>query len=204
MRACPPPPAVGPRWLRRAIARGLSPEPASRFPSMGALLAELEVKPRRRRRALAGAVVAAGALALTILAYRELTPGADRRCRVASRGLATLRSPSERARGRARYRAAPAARADYDALDRRLDGWARDWAAARVGACEDAGATDTRAQALFAQRLSCLDAQLEQARALTEELSRPPLDDVGAGLSAFARRLDQLAAPSTCMRSATP
>ncbi len=53
-----------PAWLRRAVLRGLSVDPAARFPSMEALLAVLRRDARRAPRLLA----AGGVLALTVAA----------------------------------------------------------------------------------------------------------------------------------------
>jgi tetratricopeptide (TPR) repeat protein len=59
----PPPGSKVPQWLRRALLRGLKVDPAERWPSMHALLAELERRPEianRRRFAKAAAAKLAG------------------------------------------------------------------------------------------------------------------------------------------------
>lgn len=57
-------PSSLPRWLRQVIDRGLSTDPAARYPSMKALLAELERdRTRLRRVLLTGLAMAAGAAA---------------------------------------------------------------------------------------------------------------------------------------------
>ncbi|MDC0672556.1 serine/threonine-protein kinase [Nannocystis radixulma] len=54
----PPAGAKVPSWLRQLLERGMSGDPAQRWPSMAALLAELESgTPRRRRRFAAAAVL---------------------------------------------------------------------------------------------------------------------------------------------------
>jgi len=69
-------PAAAPPWLWRIIARGLARDPAARFPSMDALLAELaRDRTRRRRRLLAGVGAAAAiASASVIVAMRDSHP----------------------------------------------------------------------------------------------------------------------------------
>lgn len=71
-----------PAWLRRALRRGMSHDPAERFASMDRLLDELERRPEvtRRRVVIAGALalVAAAALPLFAPLRRERAPGADR------------------------------------------------------------------------------------------------------------------------------
>jgi len=60
-----------PAWLRRAVLRGLSVDPAARFPSMEALLALLRRDARRAPRLLA----AGGVLALTVAAVTYAVDG---------------------------------------------------------------------------------------------------------------------------------
>ena len=52
----PPPGATVPRWLRQVLVKGLSANPADRYPSMEALLAALRADPRLTRRRWQGAV----------------------------------------------------------------------------------------------------------------------------------------------------
>jgi Protein kinase domain len=69
------PPAPGhrvPAWIRRIVARGLAAEPEARWPSMDAVVAELE-RGRGRRERLVKAVVIAGVLAIGGLAAFGLT-----------------------------------------------------------------------------------------------------------------------------------
>ncbi len=59
----PPPDRMVPRWLRAAILRGLRDDPGERWPSMAALIAELERRRQRPRRVLLGVgLVAVAAL----------------------------------------------------------------------------------------------------------------------------------------------
>jgi predicted Ser/Thr protein kinase len=61
-----------PRWLRRAISRGLSPRPGDRFPTMDALLAAIDPSHRRSAVPIAAALVAAA-----IAAAIATTPRGD-------------------------------------------------------------------------------------------------------------------------------
>jgi len=69
-------PAAAPAWLWRIIARGLARDPAARFPSMDALLAELARDRSRRRLRLLVGVGAAAAIAAAIanIAMRDSHP----------------------------------------------------------------------------------------------------------------------------------
>src|SRR5262249_21346565 len=63
-------------WERAVIARAMADAPADRFPSLDALIAELDRDRRRRRRALAIAVptvIAAGAIATIALRSHAAT-----------------------------------------------------------------------------------------------------------------------------------
>ncbi|MDC0720610.1 serine/threonine-protein kinase [Nannocystis bainbridge] len=69
----PPAGAKVPSWLRQAIERGMQSEPAQRWPSMAALLAELESgTPRRRRRFAAAAVLGLGAVIAGEVGYTQV------------------------------------------------------------------------------------------------------------------------------------
>jgi hypothetical protein len=128
-----------PGWLRRIVERGLSPDPAARFPSMDALLAALEHGPRRRRRWLA-AMAAVPMLGLLVLLLAYQVPRPDRTCRIESRRL------GEQLRDRLAGTGGPeAGRA------------VQEWVTARVGACEEAGAVDPEATRRLRLRLSCLE-----------------------------------------------
>lgn len=65
------PPAAMPRWLHRVLLRGLSVDPADRFPSMPALLEALTRKPRRRWPAVASVLAATALVAAGLLQLRE-------------------------------------------------------------------------------------------------------------------------------------
>jgi len=78
-----------PTRLRRAVMRGLSPEAAARFPSMDALIAELDAvgaRKRQRRRALAAAATIAAAAAITCgsAAWRRHSEASAARARESS------------------------------------------------------------------------------------------------------------------------
>ena len=111
-----------PVWIRRAITRGLRPDPADRFPSMQALIDRLEDDPavRRRRRLGAGAVVAV--VVATMLVAWQIT---SRRRAAAEREIARHVDEATRAAAEARKAASEArtlrqdAFAAFDRPDRR-------------------------------------------------------------------------------------
>jgi serine/threonine protein kinase len=62
-----------PAWLRRVLLRGLEPDPDARWPTLAALLDELEVVPRRRRRLwiAVASVAAISAITIALVLFRD-------------------------------------------------------------------------------------------------------------------------------------
>jgi hypothetical protein len=145
-----------PRRVRGLLRRGLDPDPARRWPSMDALLAQVARAQRRPGVALAiagGAVVAAVALALA------LHPGAPPSvCEPPARDIATVWSPAIAAEFGAKTSAAHAGA---------LSAAFRDWQGVRAAAC---GAPPQVRQA----QLSCLDGVLARFDVLRQAYLRVP------------------------------
>jgi serine/threonine protein kinase len=78
-----------PRWLRRALERGLTVDPEQRWPSMPALLEALRLRPRRPRAATL-ALGLVSAVALVVVLARELREPRER----ASDAQSVLAEPS--------------------------------------------------------------------------------------------------------------
>lgn len=170
--AMPPPDvaAAVPAWLDRIVRRALHGDPASRFDSMTALLAELERDPavRRRRLYATGALVLAGALA-----------GAAA-LGLASRGRARCAGGEERLEGiwdgpvKAELAAiftdsaltyAPEAWASVRAS---LDDYTGRWIAARRDACQATLTRGEQSQEVYQRRLRCFDRRLDDLGALLD------------------------------------
>ncbi|HUS65430.1 MAG TPA: tetratricopeptide repeat protein [Kofleriaceae bacterium] len=163
-----------PTWLAAALRRGLSVDPAARFPSMDALLAAIRrpAAPVRRRRMLmmvAALVVAggvAGALALRAGA------GRDRPCSGAVRELDGVWDGDRRAALRAGFAAAGDA-AGAARVERALDSRARAWIAMHTDACRATRVSGHQSEAMMDLRMQCLDRRRAELRALTDLLVRP-------------------------------
>jgi hypothetical protein len=166
-----------PRRLRRAVLRGLDPDPTRRWPSMNALLARLGRKQRSR---LAIVLVAGGAtlaaVGIAISVTRSNDNVAPSLCPPAARDVATVWSPSVRQR--------LVGRGDLVTV---IDANTKTWSTARSTACT-ARETD---------KLACLDGSLARTDAIVRATANVSgkLSDQLAGL---------LVAPSVCSVTTPP
>jgi tetratricopeptide (TPR) repeat protein len=169
-RLVAPPPGAGvPPWVRRAVLKGLSIDPAQRFPSMPALLKALADDPwPRRRRAL---TLSAGALVVAGLAF-GVTQNAKDRSRLC-RGSATLLEPVWSSATQARIEQAFAAAAAADTWPRvkaGVEAYLTNFTAQRQQACEATHVRGEQSEEVLALRLACLDERLTELGALTQVL----------------------------------
>ncbi len=161
-----------PRRLRNALLRGLQRAPGDRFPSMDALVTELDRVLARRRGVrvamVAGAIaIASVAVVATVLATRPEDRGPaverDAEARAHRAWNPTRRASLERAFSATGH---PAAADTSRAVAARLDGRAREWIVARVGAAKAAGTE--RGGELLERRVSCLEARADELDALVD------------------------------------
>ncbi len=160
-----------PAWLRRVVLRGLRSDPDARYPSLPALLEELDRTPRRRRR-LAGAagLAAAGLVAL----YGYLGPEAKELCRGAELKLAGIWDAPRKSRLREAFLATglPYAADAWRGSERLLDDFAGRWTAMRTEACEATHLRGEQSDRLLDLRMDCLDDRLRELEATTALLGR--------------------------------
>jgi tetratricopeptide (TPR) repeat protein len=157
-----------PRWLERTVRRGLSADPARRFPSMAALLAELDrERGRVRRRALVAAgllaVGAAGALAAARAGTRDT-------CTDAAAAITAIWNPDVAARTRSRFTAVANSFGEgaYRDVAGVLDERAARWRALRVAACRDRDAGGDAAAARFDRQVACLERHRQEFASAVE------------------------------------
>jgi eukaryotic-like serine/threonine-protein kinase len=175
-----PPPAGRqvPAWLRGIIERGLRPDPAARWPTMGALLDALERDPEavRRRRIQLGAAIGGGGLVagVAVIAATAAIGGAppDMRCRDLDVPLAGVWDDDRRAGLRTAFAASnrPYAEDAHRRVAERLDRHAARWVAARVEACEATHVRGELSAQLLDLRMTCLDRRLSELSALVDVL----------------------------------
>ncbi|MDC0675963.1 serine/threonine-protein kinase [Nannocystis radixulma] len=131
----PPIDAQVPAWLHTAVIRGLARDPADRWPSMTALLAELgrDRDGARRRRWLGAAIAGLGALALGLAAPYVQQHRLARACEATTDAeLAEIRPPAARAHDTS---AAHPFTPNPDRVAQHLENDARRWRDERVTAC---------------------------------------------------------------------
>ncbi len=153
-----------PKRIVEALHRGLQVDPSARWPSMAALLEAIAPTPRRGRRPVERALLAAFALTTVGLGVSRLTEDeADdtvpEACRDAKLRLEAAWGQAKRDAVRQRLDASSerdAAQERWTLVAARLDGYANDWAEQYGAACREA-ATDTEDTNLANLRLGCLD-----------------------------------------------
>ncbi|MEM9459781.1 MAG: tetratricopeptide repeat protein [Myxococcota bacterium] len=145
-----------PRELRRVLLRGLSPDPARRWPSMTALLVELRriVTPRSRR--WIGAGILGGLTALGVgLAYQAEV---SQRCTGATTELAGVWDPGRRDEIEAAMLGTELAYADqtHQRVRARLSEYAREWAHKYTEVCEATAVRREQSDEEMSLRMGCL------------------------------------------------
>jgi tetratricopeptide (TPR) repeat protein len=173
----PPAGARVPGWLRRALLRGLHPDPAQRPRSMDELLEVLEAAPLRPWRA----GIAVGALALLAAILLGLRPGATApACRKAGQELAGIWDEPVRQAARAAFfeTRAPYAADALASVRAALDPYASAWLAMRIEACETALVRHEQSQELFDLRMECLEGRRRELQARTALFVRADADVV--------------------------
>jgi tetratricopeptide (TPR) repeat protein/tRNA A-37 threonylcarbamoyl transferase component Bud32 len=178
-----------PSWLKRLLVRALSVEPAAR-PSLAGLVERIARRKARGRAWLAGA---AAATTLAIVAGAWLVePRIE--CRAAARRLDGAWDASRRQAVRAAFVASGARLIDerFAAVERALDGYAREWAALDEQVCRATRVDHAQSDELYDLRMECLAQRRRELAAFTELLTHADAQLVDDAPSAAARlsRLD--------------
>ena len=160
-----------PGFVRRALMRGLAPKAEDRYPSMDALLAGLEYRPRAARQTLAAAglvlCVSAGAYAYeSSRRQAQLCTGAEQK--LAGIWDASLRqavTQSLTATGK------PQAATVATRVSALLDDYTRRWVAMHTESCQATRLRGEQTEQLLSLRTVCLDRRLKDVKALTRLLT---------------------------------
>jgi eukaryotic-like serine/threonine-protein kinase len=158
-----------PRWVLRAMLRGLSTDPAHRFPSMDDLLRALQRDPYRRvRRGLA--IATAGAIAIVVGVALYPRSSAPPSCTTDAGRITAIWNPQVRQRVMLGFLAGgkPYGPAAFAEVSRVLDQYQKSWTDMRLEVCEAARTGPAQASELVALRAMCLDGRLRQMRAMVK------------------------------------
>ena len=188
-----PPAGLGklPSRLRSIVRRALAIDPVQRWPAIEPLIAALV--PRRSKRWIAGAIVAAAAVSGGVVYVATRPHGAS--CERAGSRLSGVWNPARAAAIDAAFAASHRPFAGDAARSARaqLDAYARDWTTAVIGACEDTHVRGAQSEALLDLRIACLDQRLAALDALAGVFELGTAATVENAAKA-AQQLPQLAA----------
>jgi serine/threonine protein kinase/tetratricopeptide (TPR) repeat protein len=169
-----PPPAASrvPRWLRQVLLRGLRPNPATRYPSMRALLDDLEKVPARYRRRwwMAGALLSVVALGAGSLQLRRSRAAM---CEAPGTELTGVWGGTQRTAVSAAFRRTRAPKAETSLRDtlKELDAYANAWMAMRYDACAATRMRGEQSEQMLDLRMECLAQRRTELDALVTLLS---------------------------------
>ncbi len=160
-----------PGWLRAALTRGRAEDPAARWPTLEALLAELRHDRWARRRAVA-AIAVGLALAAAFVIGRQHTAAVS--CDAGAAEAAVVWNESARARVRAAFAATgrPYAGDTFQRVDAALAARLGAWARAHRDACEATHVRHEQSEALLDLRMSCLGRARAETAALVTLLGK--------------------------------
>ncbi len=185
------PPTLVPQWVRQVVLRGLAFDPKDRWPSMAALVEQLErvhQRPWRRQVVFAtGGGVLLGAIAMS------MATGDARPCDDVSDPVREVWNPARRASLSAAFRRSDVAYAaeTWIRVEPRLDDYTERWAEAREDVCAAVYHRHEQSDVMFDARMQCLDRHLDEFRAFTEILQEPDEATVSRATQA-AFELDSL------------
>ncbi len=180
--------------VRRAIERGLSRSPEERFPSMEALLEQLEPAPRRRMPVLAVGTLAFGAMALGLLVRPGSTETPPMVCDGAPDRVAEVWSEERRERlQQGLERVEPTTSASINTVADRTERYLERWSRAHLRLCR-ARARGLRSQAVVDRESACLERGIRALDAVLTRLESPRPGDLERAPIALSR----LADPAEC------
>ena len=172
-RMDPPPkgPRV-PRWIRRILLRGLSVAPEERYPSMAALLSQLQRDPAVIRKRVLRALAFAGVVAA--IAFKVTSVAGDApRCQNGRQQLDGVWDSEVRALTKQAFLATGRthAPATFDLVDRRLNDYGDAWVDMYTESCKATNVRGDQSETLLDLRTLCLNRRLGKMAALTGLLS---------------------------------
>ena len=194
----PPRGARVPKWLRRAVTRGLSPEPGQRHASMHALLAELSRGQARahRRRVLLGLAILTAVATLAFVLVRVAHQRRVDHCDDLAAALPWATDAADRVRAALIASGASFAVTTADRVIPGLDAWADRWRTVRRDTCRASDIDRTLDASQRASADECLAEHRDRFVALVDALARADAPVVRRAVGATTR----LADPARCGR----
>ncbi|MDC0669264.1 serine/threonine-protein kinase [Nannocystis radixulma] len=163
-----------PGWLRKVLERGMSVDPAHRYPTTEAMLAALGADPTRRRRVLAGVTAAGLAVAgwFGVWSYAEAQQVAA--CEAEGASISEVWNEQAQAQLRDGLHATGVAyaAATADKVMPFLAAQAEAWRQARTETCLDARVREAWDEETLDRSRWCLDERRTELATLVAELSR--------------------------------
>jgi serine/threonine protein kinase/tetratricopeptide (TPR) repeat protein len=171
-----------PGVVRQALHRGLSVDPAHRFPTIGDLLAALTPRTRRPR----WIASAAGLAAIAIVALLAMRAQSVDPCAAAGAGIEAEWSAARQATIHAAFLHSdlPFAEAAWQGARTRLDDYARRWHGDAGAACRATNVEHTQSAEQLDRRMLCLDRGRRQVAALVNEFGGGAPDTVEHAIEA--------------------
>ena len=162
-----------PRHLVRLLRRGLSPDPAARFPALSDLLEDLEHSPRKLIGSTVG-LLAAGAIAAILVSRSSSGPA----CAEAA-DLAGVWDDATRAKLAQAFERSglPDAKPSLATIDSQLERYATTWSSTATETCR-ATARGAQSEALLDLRVQCLQRRRHELGALVEQLTGGDQDNL--------------------------
>lgn len=181
LAAPPPKDSDVPSWLWRVLERGLAVDPNKRYPSVEALIEDLDRDPARTMRRVAvgaGALVAVAALAIGITYKVMPKHAAGPSCSTGAELVAKVwNSDRAAALGKvAGQRGGAAAAAASGVFASRVDHYVGDWQAMRLEACQATRIKAVQSPEALDLRMQCLDRRLTELDALVGVLQEADAD----------------------------
>ena len=174
------------RWLRPILQRGLSVDPGRRYASMGALLAELDRKPKRLR----NLAIAAGTLALASVAAvwfvrgeRPAPCGDSERHLVGvwDKGRADVVQRAMLATG------VPYAASTFQRVSEGLNQYANQWTAMHRSTCEATRVRGEQSEKLLDLRMACLERMKGEFAIVIDLVSKVDAETIANSLQSIYR-----------------
>ncbi len=169
-----------PAWLQRVLRRGLSADPAQRFPTMEQVVEELGKTPGRGYAIAAGIALPVIAIGALVLVPRH---EASQVCRGADAELAGAWDPAAITAAFAATKV-PYAESAASGVATVLDRYATNWAAMRTDACEATRVRGEQSEELFDLRMECLDVRARDLRALGDVFAHADAKTVEKSMAA--------------------